>query len=215
MMRSVKISRQNNQLKRGALLLEVLIVISLLAIILSIGAQAVMVGLQSGKISGDRDVATGLANEASEAVRGVTEQKWTDIYSLTKGTQHYQTIQSAGQWTLQPGDETIQLNNAIYTRYVVIDNVSRDPDTREIETTYNPNDDDPNTQKSTVTVSWTGADPIVVTQYLFRWRNKTCSQTSWLASTSPQDDLSPCSSSNYYTDDGSIIATTTGAIQLK
>jgi len=216
MMRSVTIAKSYRHHKRGALLLEVLIVISLLAVILSIGAEAVMVGIQSGKISGDRDVATGLAEESSEAVRGVTEENWSNIYSLTKGTQHYQTIQSSGAWTLQTGDETIALNNSSYTRFVVIDNVSRDPTTRAIETAYVSANDDPNTQKVTVTVSWSGADPVVVSQYLFRWRNKTCSQTGWSTSTTPVDDLSTCAGTTYFNDDGSIlISTTTGAIQLK
>lgn len=162
--------------KKGALLLELLIVISLLAIILSVGTQAVYVSLQSGKVSGERDIAVGLASEALEAVRGASEEKWQNIYDLTKTSQHYKTVPSGNKWTLATGDETIAINNASYTRYVVIDNVSRDAATRLIDTGTNY---DPSTQKVTVTVSWPYADPVVITEYFLRWKNKVCNQTDW------------------------------------
>lgn len=162
--------------KRGAILLELLIAISILAIILSVGTQAVYVSLQSGKISGERDVAVGLASEALEAVRGTAEEKWQNIYDLTKTSQHYKTVQSGNKWTLATGDETIAVNNASYTRYVIIENVSRDASTRMIDTGPNY---DPSTQKVTVTVSWANADPVVLNEYFLRWKNKACLQTSW------------------------------------
>lgn len=171
-----KIKHTTGAQKKGALLLELLIVISLLAIILSVGTQAVYVSLQSGKISGERDIAVGLASEALEAVRGATEEKWQNIYDLTKASQHYKTVPSGNKWTLATGDETIAINNASYTRYVVIENVSRDASTRMIDTGTNY---DPSTQKVTVTVSWPYADPVVMTDYFIRWRNKVCNQTDW------------------------------------
>lgn len=171
-----KIKHTTGAQKKGALLLELLIVISLLAIILSVGTQAVYVSLQSGKISGERDIAVGLASEALEAVRGATEEKWQNIYDLTKASQHYKVVPSGNKWTLATGDEAIAINNASYTRYVVIENVSRDAGTRMIDTGTNY---DPSTQKVTVTVSWPYADPVVMTDYFLRWRNKVCNQTDW------------------------------------
>lgn len=162
--------------QKGALLLELLIVISLLAVILSVGTQAVYVSLQSSKISGERDIAVGLASEALEATRGVAEEKWQNIYDLTKTSQHYKTVQSGNKWTLVAGDETIAINNASYTRYVIIENVSRDASTRMIDTGTNY---DPSTQKVTVTVSWPYADPVIISDYFLRWRNKVCNQTNW------------------------------------
>ncbi|HAT68615.1 MAG: hypothetical protein A2481_00245 [Candidatus Yonathbacteria bacterium RIFOXYC2_FULL_47_9] len=171
-----KIKHTTGAQKKGALLLELLIVISLLAIILSVGTQAVYVSLQSGKISGERDIAVGLASEALEAVRGAAEEKWQNIYDLTKASQHYKTVSSGNKWTLATGDETITVNNASYTRYVVIENVSRDASTRMIDTGTNY---DPSTQKVTVTVAWPYADPVVMADYFLRWRNKVCNQTDW------------------------------------
>lgn len=161
--------------KKGALLLELLIVISLLAIILSVGTQAVYVSLQSGKVSGERDVAVGLASEALEASRGVAEEKWQNIYDLTKGSP-YHMVQTGNKWATSTGSEIVSLNNTSYTRSVVIENVSRDASTRMIDTGTNY---DPSTQKVTVTVSWPYADPVVIAEYFLRWKNKVCNQTDW------------------------------------
>ena len=177
--------------KRGALLLELLIAISILAIILSVGTQAVYVSLQSGKISGERDVAMGLASEALEAVRGTSEEKWQNIFDLTKNSQ-YHPVQIGSKWATSTASEIITLNNASYTRYFIIQNVCRDttPSTRDITGITDTNGTlttcgtsggafDPSTQKVTVTVSWTNADPIIISDYFLRWRNKICNQTDW------------------------------------
>ena len=71
------------------------------------------------------------------------------------------------------------VNGVVYTRYVIVENVSRDAATRAIETTYASDRDDPSTQKITVTTSWTGGDPISISDYFFRWKNKACNQTDW------------------------------------
>lgn len=163
---------------KGALLLELLIVISLLATILSFGANAVFLSIRSGKVSGERDVANALAFEALEAARATAEESWETVYGLTKSTQHYKTVQSDTKWTLVAGDETINLNEITYTRYVTINNVSRD-DAGGIFMDYDSSADDPSTQKFTITVSWADENPIVLSEYVFRWKNKICGQTDW------------------------------------
>lgn len=168
-----------NKKNKGALLLELLVVISLLAIILSVGANAVFLSMRSNKTSGERDVASALASESMEAVRAIVEEDWNYIYSLTKNSQHYQTVISGGKWILATGDETINLNSIVYTRYITIDNVSRDATTRDVQNTYSGTDDDPGTQKVTVTVSWPDGSPVVMSEYFFRWKNKVCNQADW------------------------------------
>lgn len=179
--------------QRGSLLLELLIAIALLAVILGIGSQAVWVSLQSGKVSGERDVAVGLASEALEATRSVAEEKWQNIYDLTKGSQ-YHMVQTNNKWATSTGSEIIALNNASYMRYVIIDNVSRDAGTRMIDTGTNY---DPSTQKVTVTVSWPNADPVVMSEYFLRWKNRACQQTSW--TTSGSSGLKTCPDTTYDT----------------
>lgn len=177
---------------RGALLLELLVVISILAVILSIGSQAVYVSMQSGKISSESDTAMGLASEALESVRAISDEKWQYIYDLTKGTQ-YHAVQNGTKWATSTASETITLNTASYTRYFIVQNVCRDatPGSRAVTgltdsdgtlttCTTSTGIFDPSTQKVTVTVSWNGnGSPVVVSDYLSRWRNKICNQTDW------------------------------------
>ncbi len=172
----VKLNTQYSLRNRGAFLLELLIVIALLGIILGVSAQAVYVSMHSGKVSGERDVAMGLASEALEAVRGVTDEKWHNIFNLTKSTQAYYATITDSRWTIATGTATTTLNNSLYTTSIIINNVSRDESTRLIDTGANY---DPSTQKVTVTVSWTGGDPVAISDYFFRWKNKVTNQTSW------------------------------------
>lgn len=197
---------------RGALLLELLIAISLLAIILSFGANAVFLSLQSNKASGEQDVASSLASEGVEAVRAVSEEDWQNIYSLTKSTEHYKTTQSNTKWILATGNETITLNGVIYTRYVVIDNISRDG-SGNIETAYSSTDDDPSTQQVTVSVSWPGGnDAVEITGFLFRYKNKVCAQSGW-ATADPGNTVHVCADASYDAKDAGIDAT--GGLHLQ
>ncbi|OHA79558.1 MAG: hypothetical protein A2747_03920 [Candidatus Yonathbacteria bacterium RIFCSPHIGHO2_01_FULL_44_41] len=206
---------------RGSLLLELLIVIALLAVILSTGSEAVFVSLQSNKVSSERDVALGLANEGLEAVRGTTEEKWQNIYGLTKGSQYYATSTvPVGKWTLGTGSQTVVLNGVTYTLYVIIENVNRCSDsTRSIasSTTCTPlaTDyiDDPSTQKATVTVSWPNADPVAISEYFFRWRNMVCSQSGWVGNGLSGDSVQSCGTTTYDTIDATV-STSTGTLKL-
>lgn len=208
-----KYFKTNNRDERGALLLELLVVISMLAIILSVGSQAMLVSMQSGKVSGERDVATALANEALEAVRGVTEEKWTNIYNLTKTSQHYYATSTnpTGKWTLATttvsADEYVVMNGITYTHYVIVENVQRDTTSRNIVTSGGI--DDPSTQKVIVTVSWPNADPVVISDYFFRWRNRVCVQSSWVSSIS-STTVQTCGTVNTYDTKDASMATTSG-----
>ncbi len=217
--------------KRGAFLLELLIVIALLGIILGVGTQAVYVSLQSGKTAGERDVAVGLASEALEAVRGITEENWQGLYNLTENTQ-YDTIQSGSKWVTTTTITPIALNNASYTRSFIVQNVCRDTastrsitgitDTNGTTTTCvaSTGEFDPSTQKVTITVSWTGADPVTISEYFVRWKNKTCAQTNWIGgATTPTDNavvVANCISSTvYFSSDNTIATSTAGQLELK
>lgn len=214
--------------KRGALLLELLIAISILAVVLSVGSQAVFVSLQSGKTSAESDVAMGLANEALEAVRGTAEEKWQNIYDLTKGSQYHPVASStANKWTLVASSEAIALNTANYTRYITIQNICRDttPDERNVTgitdtdgtatiCTASTGAFDPSTQKVTVTVSWQGSgSPVTISDYFIRWRNKVCNQTGWTTGDSGTT-VKTCPDTSYDTKDAAI-DTSGGTLKLQ
>ncbi len=198
------------------MLLELLVVIGILAVILAIGAQSVSVSLRSGKISGERDVAVGLAGEALEAVRGAAEERWQNIYNLTKSNQNYYPVPSSGRWIIATGTEVIALNNASYTRSFTVSNVSRDLGvSRAIETTYDSEHDDPGTQLVTVTVSWPGGLPFVTSEYFFRWKNKACNQSSW-STGGTGDTTHTCSNTTYDTKDSAVDTTgVPGSLRLQ
>ncbi|OGI63102.1 hypothetical protein A2818_01665 [Candidatus Nomurabacteria bacterium RIFCSPHIGHO2_01_FULL_40_12] len=198
--------------QKGALLLELLIVISLVAVILSVGTNAVFLSLRSNKIGGERDVANALASEVLEAVRAATEENWQNIYGLIKSSQHYQIATSSGKWVLNTGDEAISLNGIDYTRYVTIDNVSRDDTTRSVQNSYVSADDDPGTQKVTVTVSWSDGNPVVLYEYFFRWKNKVCNQTSWTGGVG--SGAKTCPDTTYGSQDGNL-DTSGGQLKLQ
>lgn len=178
-------------------MLELLIVISLLALIFTVGTQAMLVSLRSDKNSSERDSAYNLASETLEIVRNISEENWQNIYSPTgivKGTTHYYPLKDfSSGWVLFEGDDIVVINGISYTRNIVIDNVSRDSSLdRKIEASYNASNDDPNTQKVIITVSWSGGNPVIINGYLFRWKNKLCTQTSWATQTTPTDNAVDC-----------------------
>lgn len=198
---------------KGSLLFELLIVIALFAIILSFGANAIYLSLRSNKLSIERDVALSVASETMEATRAVIEEDWQNIYGLTKGTTHYYPSLLNDKWVLLGGDGSITLNDILYTKYITINNVSRDYSTRDILNTYSSIDDDPSTQKVTVTVSWPNGSNVTILEYFFRWKNKTCGQSGW-ATGGSLNTVIDCADNNYDTKDASIDIST-GSLKLQ
>lgn len=71
--------------------------------------------------------------------------------------------------------------SSVYSRYFYTDNVSRDAN-QNIEMTYNPVNDDPSTQKTTVKTEWISRGSVSsldTVSYLTRWANNFASQTDW------------------------------------
>lgn len=183
----IRTTRFSRNPARGALLFEMLIVLTVLVIILGVGAQAVLVSTQSSKVAGERDASMGLATEALEAARAVAEEKWQNIYALTAtttpATTHYRVATTTVGWSITMGDETIVLNNAQYTRYLTIENTCRATVSREVTgsgtSCAGGSAIDPGTQKVTVIVSKQGGDTVTLNEYFFRWKNKVCAQADW------------------------------------
>lgn len=82
---------------------------------------------------------------------------------------------------LTPDEIAGLYNSSVYSRYFYTDNVSRDAN-QNIETTYNPANDDPSTQKITVKAEWLSRGSVSnleIVSYLTRWANNSVSQTDW------------------------------------
>jgi type II secretory pathway pseudopilin PulG len=118
----------------------------------------------------ERLKALSLAEEAIEAVRNFRDNTdWgTDgIATLTVDTDYYPASSSNG-WSIVLGDENING----FIRKINLSRVSRDTNDN-IEGTYNPLNDDPNTRKVAAVVSWTdrqGQASESLTTYITNWR---------------------------------------------
>lgn len=212
--------RSNN---RGSLLLEILVVIGILAVIVSFGSQFFLSSARSNQSTRMKNAAVGLAEETFEAVRGISTENWVTMYQPPNGTgdpvtakgagNHYRITATGTKWIIESGEETVNLDGINFTRYFTIDNISRDAVGRNIEAVYNSANDDPSTQKITVVVSWAGDEPLTMTQFLTRWRNKVCDQTNW--SGGVVSGTTTCATTGYGAIDTNIDVGTAGSIKLK
>lgn len=175
--------------------MEILLAIAVLTGIAAIVSGLVTTSSQSSQFSQIELIGTRLAEEAVETVRTVSQsndaasQGWNLLYLppagggdpiTSKGSSNpYHVIQSGGKWILVAGEETITLSNKSFQRKIIIDNVSRDPVSANIESSYNASRDDPATQKVTVVVSGSTFAPIQVVSYLSRYLNEGMLQTDW------------------------------------
>jgi hypothetical protein len=171
--------------ERGQLLLEILISVGIAAIVLALISQLAFASLRATKAAAESGVASGLIEGEFDAIEAVAFEKWQKIYDLNKSTSdHYYATTTAGAWTVSAGDESLIINDLTFVRFFTISNVCRDNTTKAIIITAGVppctagNSDDPSVQKITVNLSWSGGS-LSRAKYLTRWRNKTCSQTSW------------------------------------
>jgi len=116
--------------------------------------------------------AISLAEEAMEATRNFrnnTTWSSTGIGNLSVGIDYHPASSSAG-WDIISGIENINE----FSRKIVFNKVSRDANSN-IESTYDPNpsNDDPNTRKVIVTISWAdreGQMSETIKTYITNWR---------------------------------------------
>ena len=160
--------------KRGFVFLEILVSVALISVVfitlLGIGALALNTSFDIQK----RTQVDSLVKEEIEAVRAFMDSTATTwgtnglgSVNTGSGSPYYLVLDSSTppKWTLQAGTETI----GVFTRKVIFDKVSRNPTTKEIESTYNAANDDPDTRKVTVNVVWKGTTYQVVT-YFTNWQ---------------------------------------------
>lgn len=175
-----------NKRYAGQLLIEVLIGVSLIAVMTLGIVPLIMAG--AGTSGQDKQItATYLAKEQIEAVKSLQEENWNNLYfplnTSNKGLGNfYHPILSGDTWQLATGEETILIKGANYKRSLTIENVSRTGlnAAGEVETNFNAVREDPSTQKVTSTVSGFGGLPVTITEYVSRYRNQIWTQTDWI-----------------------------------
>lgn len=158
---------------QGILVIEVLIAIALITIALMSLFGLAVFSLRVSLLIKETTFANALAQETIEAIRNFRDGTTWDtdgLETLSTGDSnpHYPELDtgvSPSKWTLPEGTETIDG----FTRKVVFEEVSRDSITNDIEAIYDSNNDDPNTRKAIVTVSWKDKKIEIIT-YFTNWR---------------------------------------------
>ena len=171
--------------------MELLIVIAVAAIVLGVGSQLVLVSIRSNKNVGENDASVQLRQEVYEAVISVATAKWQNVFNLLHdGTVYHPTI-SSGSWILTSGTENVTIDGIVYTRSFTVQHVCRVAsaprsitgitDTSGSATTCAGSGGtfDPSTEQVSTTVSWPNGTTLTGADYITRWRNKVCNQTTW------------------------------------
>ncbi len=210
----------------GQSLVEILIAISVGAILIG-GATTVIISiLRSNLETRNVQIATSLAQEYLDNVQSLAESDWHIIYALPsdKGpdSQFYLTA-SGTSFAILAGATSTVAEGRTFTRYFSIENTNRDlcgaGDISAAATstcTSGPGStgtaDDPSTQKITITISWPENRSISRTQYLTRNINKVFAQTDWSGGpgqtgpiTSVNNMFASSTDLDYSTSTGSIV----------
>lgn len=153
----------------GFIFLEILIAIALISIVfvtlLGVGFLVMNVSSSVQK----ETQADSLIKEEFEALRNFRDKTQWNTNGLgtvnTGSGNPYHLVNGTG-WSLVAGAET----TGIFSRQIIFDRVSREAVTGNIESAYNPSQDDPDTRKITVTVSWSGK-VIQSVSYFTNWKN--------------------------------------------
>mgnify|MGYP001569458965 CR=1 FL=1 len=207
------------QLQKGQVLFEILLAVGVIVSVVAISVQLTQTSLQSADTAGDRTVMINLARESFESVRAISTEKWQNLHNVTKGNQYHLEVQG-GKWVLIAGSENVILGGETYVRYLVVDNVSRDPSSGDIEGVYHASNDDPSTQKVTVTVQKTGLPDFSYYEYVSRWKNASPVQTNWQSGsgqgTNPTSGDSTNFNNQYSSDDNNVDFTSmSGSLKIK
>ncbi len=153
----------------GFMLLEIIISIAIITIVfVTLSGIGVLVINTSSSIRNETK-ADFLMKEEFEAVRNFRDgTTWaTDglgAVNTGSGNPYYLT-NNLGNWALVSGTEI----DGVFTRKVIFDKVSRDPVTHDIEDIYNPTNNDSDTRKITVIITWQGKTSQVVS-YFTNWK---------------------------------------------
>ena len=155
---------------KGISIIEILIVVAIIGIAFSslLGLASFSLGVST--LIKQTNQANNLSQEVIEAVRNFRDgTNWNinGLGTLTPGISYYpkKSTDTPPKWQLISGEEEI----FPFKRKIIIEKVSRDPTTDNIEITYNAANDDPNAKKIIVTVSWKDKKVEIVT-YLTNWK---------------------------------------------
>lgn len=138
-----------NFYNKGFFLVEVVVATGVIAVTLILLLSTIQNSVEISQRSMERSMASYALEEGAEAIKAIRNNSFaTYIATLTAGTTYYLSW-SSNAWTTTTSPQTV----GIFTRTIVMSDVSRDSTTKDIVTSGGTND--VNTKKFTVTVTWT------------------------------------------------------------
>jgi Tfp pilus assembly protein PilV len=139
----------------GFALVELMVACSIIVIAIFSLISATQKGVVLSERAMRQTQASYLLEEGAEAVKSIRDSAWTNISSLTSGTNYYLSYNnSTNVWSLSTTAITI---DNIFTRTVVISDVSRDSND-DIATSGT---NDPKIKLVTISISWVSSGETV------------------------------------------------------
>jgi len=207
---------------KGASLVEILVASLVVVILIGSGVAVMTVSFKISSENQKLAIASGLISEMAEGINNICQGNWFQLYNLTKGEpNHYKIKTTNNILAIDSGEEIITKNNVNFKRYFVVENVSRSSK-NDIDSTYNPSNDDPATQKVTFYVLWGGnynKSINTVKYYTRSFNNKVWTQSDWsggaksevISIGGPVNNIFATSTNINYTTPGQINLVSTGA----
>lgn len=157
---------------KGFIILEVLVAMAIVVVSFGVFLEMGNSAIRTSTSLKESISAGFLAKELIEVSRSFRDgTEWSvsglGVQSTGEGSPYHfdlNTSQSPAIWTLASGQETV----GAFTRKIIIDRVSRDPTTQDIENVYNASHDDSDTRKITALVSW-GTKTSKIITYFTNW----------------------------------------------
>ncbi len=162
---------------KGVSIIEILIVSAIISITLVSFLSAIAFSLKASRTSKQTLRAKEIALASMETVRNFRDNvvwnnddlndEYDGLGIVNTGiAYHYEeSAEPHSQWKLIQGAD--EING--YNRQIFFEDVSRDPITNDIEETYNPANDDPDTKRIIVNISWQNKEIETIT-YFTNWR---------------------------------------------
>ena len=164
-----KYNKNHEVTQQGFTIIEILVVITVFvtAFVAILGFFVLDIGLSDKNKM--RLTALSLSEEGIEAVRFVRDNNlWASTLATFNLNTDYHPIISGSSWNIISGNENING----FTRTIIFNAASRDANDN-IENIYHLSNDDPNTRKVTVIVSWLGRGGLAsesLSTYLTNWK---------------------------------------------
>ena len=150
----------SNGTQKGFSMIELLVAIGIITVTLTSLLGVINFSLRLMILTKETTLATVMVQEGFEAVRSIRDNDWTKLIDGNHGL-----TSVAGEWDFLGTENVI----SGFTRKILIESVSRNPATDDIEETYNSSNNDPDTKKIIAIVSWKGKE-IKIATYLTNWK---------------------------------------------